>query len=82
MTQVGNPDGEYKPNKKVRSRRLRTTDSKLAHITVLRPPCLGPRRREDARRSCQGSLYRLGQRWYVISVNIWFIFDHSFPDRL
>lgn len=35
MTQVGNPEGEDKPNKKVRFSTTRTTDPKPAHIAVL-----------------------------------------------
>lgn len=31
MTQVGNPEGEDKPNKKVRSHRIQTTGSKEAN---------------------------------------------------
>lgn len=32
MTQVGNPEGDDKPNKKVRSHRIQTTSSKEADI--------------------------------------------------
>ena len=42
MTQVGNPEGEDKPNKKVCSRRLPMANLKPTRIAVLRPPCLGP----------------------------------------
>ena len=70
MTQVGNPEGEDKPNKKVCSRRLRVANLKLTRIIVLRPPCLGPRGRKYAYRSRKGSLYRLGQRWCVIFIDL------------
>jgi len=56
MKQVGNPEGEDKPNKKVCSRRIQTTGSRLTYIAVLRSSCLGPGRRKDARRSRKGSL--------------------------
>jgi hypothetical protein len=35
MTQVGNPEGEDKPNKKVCFASSETINSKLTHVTVL-----------------------------------------------
>ena len=42
LTQVGNPEGEDKPNKKVCPGQLQGTDSELTYNAVLRSSCLGP----------------------------------------
>lgn len=52
-SQVGNPDGADKPNKKVSYCNSQSSQALVDENSVLRPPCLGSRRREDHVQACR-----------------------------
>jgi hypothetical protein len=61
QTQVGNPDGPDKPNKKVNAILFSYGTHSDEKSTVLRPSSLGSRRREDPLSACEGGVHRFGQ---------------------